>query len=147
MSKAWTAGLTILVAATVATAAKDIPIADFEGTDYEAWKATGEAFGKAPARGTIGRQQRVSGFQGKGLVNTYLPNDLPRGTLTSPAFKIERQYITFLIGGGAHLEDLEVHEDENEAQPHREKNDPVRLFDAGGWGVRRKQLEGGKHTW
>ncbi len=101
MSRALTVAVTILVAATMAAAAKDITIANFEGTDYGAWKATGKAFGKAPARGAFGNQQPVSGFHGKGLVNTYLPNDLPRGTLTSPAFKIERQYITFLIGGGA----------------------------------------------
>ena len=45
---------------------------------------------------------KVSGFQGQGLVNTFRGGDGPTGTLTSPAFKIERNYITFLIGGGSH---------------------------------------------
>ena len=47
-------------------------------------------------------QQPVSGFAGRGLVNTYLGNDEPQGTATSKPFKIERRYIGFLIGGGNH---------------------------------------------
>src|ERR1041385_1469627 len=41
----------------------------------------------------------VDGFQGKGLVNSFLRGDDTTGTLTSPAFKIERRNIRFLIGG------------------------------------------------
>ena len=94
--------LLLLAVSAVARGAGDILIADFEGKDYGSWKATGNAFGKAPARGTLGGQQPVSGFLGKGLVNTYLKKDYSRGTLTSPEFKIERNYINFLIGGGGH---------------------------------------------
>ena len=78
----------------------DIAIADFEGKDYGEWKATGEAFGPGPARGTLGKQMRVSGFQGKGLVNSFYKGDGTTGTLTSPPFRIERKFINFLIGGG-----------------------------------------------
>ena len=77
-----------------------IVLADFEGDDYGEWTVEGEAFGKAPARGTLPRQQEVSGFLGKGLVNTFIEGDKPQGKLTSPAFKIERAFINFLIGGG-----------------------------------------------
>jgi len=79
---------------------KDVVIADFEGKDYGDWKVEGEAFGKAPAKGTLSGQRPVSGFEGKGLVNTFLGGDGPKGTLTSPEFTIERDYIKFLIGGG-----------------------------------------------
>jgi len=79
-----------------------IVLADFEGATYGDWKATGQAFGKGPARGTLPQQQRVSGFLGKGLVNTYLGKDGPHGTLTSPPFKVERKFVNFLIGGGNH---------------------------------------------
>ena len=90
-------------APAVAAEAGDVLIADFEGKTYpEGWKAEGEAFGKAPARGTLGSQQHVSGFEGKGLVNTFLGGDPPKGKLTSPEFTIERDYIKFLIGGGGH---------------------------------------------
>lgn len=75
---------------------------DFEGDDYGEWKATGEAFGEGPAGGTLGGQQEVSGFQGDGLVNTFLGGDEPHGTLTSPSFEITRKFINFLLGGGRH---------------------------------------------
>ena len=78
----------------------DIVIADFEGPDYGDWKTTGEAFGAGPAPGTLPKQMEVTGFRGKGLVNTYLPGDGGTGTLTSPPVKIERRFVNFLIGGG-----------------------------------------------
>ncbi len=86
----------------LAQAADDIVIADFEGADYAGWIATGEAFGKGPAQGTLANQQPVEGFLGHGLANTYLGGDGPQGTLTSPPFKVERAYLKFLIGGGNH---------------------------------------------
>ncbi|MHB8898222.1 MAG: GH116 family glycosyl hydrolase [Thermoguttaceae bacterium] len=78
-----------------------IVLADFEGKDYGPWKAEGEAFGTGPAGGTLAGQQKVSGFEGKGLVNTFLGGDKPRGKLLSPAFKIERAFLSLLIGGGS----------------------------------------------
>src|SRR3989442_15719070 len=78
----------------------DILLADFEGEDYGAWKVTGTAFGKGPAKGTLPNQMPVSGFIGKGLVNSYHGGDDSTGTLTSPPIKIERKYVNFLIGGG-----------------------------------------------
>ena len=47
-------------------------------------------------------QQPVTGFAGRGLVNTYLGGDGPQGTATSKTFSIQRRYIGFLIGGGDH---------------------------------------------
>lgn len=84
--------------------ATDIVFADFEGSDYGEWSVIGNAFGDKPASGTIGNQQDVRGFKGKGLVNTFLPNDGPTGTLTSPEFTITRDFIAFLIGGGNHAQ-------------------------------------------
>ena len=84
-----------------AGAADDILIADFEGTNYGAWKVTGAAFGPGPAHGTMpGGQMPVSGFFGMGLVNSYFKDDNTTGTLTSPEFRLERKFIAFLIGGG-----------------------------------------------
>lgn len=78
----------------------DIMIADFESETYGDWKVKGAAFGSGPATGTIKQQGTVTGFEGKRLVNTYNGGDGPKGKLTSPAFKIERKFINFLIGGG-----------------------------------------------
>jgi len=82
---------------------KDILIADFEGTNYGTWIVNGTAFGSGPAHGKIGNQQDVTGYLGNGLVNTFNGGDGPTGTLTSPAFLIDRNYITFYIGGGLHV--------------------------------------------
>ena len=79
-----------------------ILIADFEGEEYGAWKATGDSFGTGPAKGTLANQNRVTGFVGHGLVNTFLSGDGTAGTLTSPTFKVERKLINFKIGGGNH---------------------------------------------
>jgi len=81
---------------------EDILIADFEAADYGEWKIEGKAFGKRPARGTLEGQQRVTGYVGNGLANSFLGGDRLTGRLTSPEFTIERDYIKFLIGGGGH---------------------------------------------
>ena len=82
-----------------------IVLADFEGENYGDWTVEGEAFGTGPAQGTLERQQPVSGYQGKRLVNTYLGgSDAKTGKLTSPAFTIERRFISFLVGGGNEAE-------------------------------------------
>ncbi|HET6329091.1 MAG TPA: GH116 family glycosyl hydrolase [Planctomycetaceae bacterium] len=74
--------------------------ANFEGGSYGKWQATGTAFGEKPAQGTLPGQQKVSGFGGQGLVNTFLHGDDSQGALTSPEFTIRRPYIQFRIGGG-----------------------------------------------
>ncbi len=79
-----------------------IVLADFEGGEYGEWTVEGEALGERPPSGTLEGQQTVSGFLGKGLVNTYLGgNDALQGKLISPSFAIERSFICFLIGGGS----------------------------------------------
>lgn len=83
-----------------APARPEIVFETFEN-GYGAWKIEGDAFGPAPAEGTLPGQNPVGGFQGKRLVNTFLRGDASRGRLTSPDFKIERRCIAFLIGGGA----------------------------------------------
>jgi fructan beta-fructosidase len=104
-SASWRAGMTIRVCLYLALMATsgpraDILVADFEGPDYGAWKVEGTAFGTKPAQGTLPNQMPVTGFLGKGLANSYHGGDDSTGTLTSPAFKIERKYINFLVGGG-----------------------------------------------
>ncbi len=76
---------------------------DFEGDSYEGWVVKGDGFGKSPSRGTSPGQQRVSGFIGGGLVNTFNPGDGPQGELVSDAFTIEKPFIGFMIGGGSYV--------------------------------------------
>jgi fructan beta-fructosidase len=95
----------MLLVAVASASAQDILLSDFEELTYAwlpggTWTATGNAFGSGPAQGTLSGQQTVDGYQGHGLVNTFLSGDASTGTLTSPPFTIQRRYIRFLIGGG-----------------------------------------------
>lgn len=80
----------------------DIVIADFEWKTWgeRGWEVTGNAFGPGPSTGTLPGQMEVSGFEGAWVVNSFHGGDGPTGTLTSPAFSIERTCLNFLIGGG-----------------------------------------------
>ena len=84
-----------------ASADNDIVLNEFEAGDYGQWKPEGKAFGTAPANGTLHGQMEVRGFQGKGLVNSFLGDDEPTGKLTSPEPTIERDNIKFLIWASA----------------------------------------------
>ena len=79
--------------------------ADFEAADYGGWTASGTAFGSGPAHGALPGQQTVSGYSGGGLVNSFIDFDGSQGTLTSPEFTLTRDYVNFLVGGGAHAHD------------------------------------------
>ncbi len=98
-------GLVCIGMGCVAAGANETVIADFEGADYGSWKTTGTAFGRGPAHGTLPGQMHVEGFVGKGLVNSFLGGDDATGRLSSPEFKIQRPFITFLIGGGGWVDE------------------------------------------
>jgi len=89
-----------LEAAPQPRATNEVVFADFEAADWGAWAATGSAFGKGPAPGTLTNQQPVTGFLGRGFVNSYVSGDKSTGTLASPEFTITQPYLNFLIGGG-----------------------------------------------
>jgi sucrose-6-phosphate hydrolase SacC (GH32 family) len=100
----WLYGAGVLLASAELPAADppraDLVIADFDGDSYGTWTVEGSAFGTGPARGALPGQMAVDGFLGNGLVNSFLGGDDSTGTLTSPPFKIERPFLSFLIGGG-----------------------------------------------
>jgi hypothetical protein len=63
--------------------------------------ASGAAFEGKPSQGAAKGQQQVSGFIGRGLVNTFDPNgDGPQGTLVSPEFILDKKFLHLLVGGG-----------------------------------------------
>ena len=89
----------------------DILFDDFERELYESWTPTGTAFGTGPVaiEKMPAYQGQVDGH-GKRVVNSHSSapgadvgaKDAATGTLTSKPFTIERNYITFLAGGGSH---------------------------------------------
>lgn len=78
----------------------DIIIDDFESGTYDKWTIEGTAFGTVPVQGGYPNQQEVNGFDGKYLANSYNGGDQSKGSLSSSEFRIEREYINFLLGGG-----------------------------------------------
>lgn len=105
-----TTALACLLSAYASThGAEDLLIEDFEGESYGKWTVTGDAFGSAPATGTLPNQMKVTGYRGKRLINTFGGGDKSTGTAMSPEFTIERSHIAFLIGGGPHKDTLGIH--------------------------------------
>lgn len=100
MKRAILACLIALLPANFARSADDIVLADFDGDGFGNWQARGGAFGPGPT-GKIFNRFKVDGFAGNGFANSRRNGDAATGTLTSPAFTIERPFIKFLIGGGS----------------------------------------------
>jgi fructan beta-fructosidase len=104
---------------------------DFESADYGDWTTTGTAFGSGPATGTLPGQQAVSGFAGERLVNSFLSFDSSQGTLTSPTFRISRDYVNLLVGGGAHAHTPGA--GDGTPPPGEVLGDFERTYEAEGW--------------
>jgi levanase len=85
------------------------PIAGFNDGTYNGWTVNNEPgnwkngpFGDAPAAGSLPGQSTVTGFAGAGLVNSFNDGDWPLGSMSSPDFTVDSDYINFLVGGGQH---------------------------------------------
>ena len=96
---------------------KESCVFDFE-EGIDGWHRTGSAFDNQPTHGdnpTARRreqpvnQQRnwwIGGYESwpsKSAPAGYAQRDKPQGTLTTPSFIIGGKYLTFLIGGGCHI--------------------------------------------
>lgn len=87
----------------------DLPLQDFEG-GYGDWIPRGDAFGKSPfVHAERKGWQTIAGSEGKALANTHNTRvadssgkaDQLTGTLSSPAFKVKRKFLSFFVAGGA----------------------------------------------
>ncbi len=97
---------------------------DFEAGDLTNWTPSGDAFDFQPTKGdnpTARRRGQPSSHQGEYWVGTYekyqgaagqkpgqTQGDRPTGTLTSAAFEISGDRISFLVGGGKWLDSVYV---------------------------------------
>lgn len=88
----------------------DVVFEDWSAETYEGWTAEGTAFGKGPvATAAMPKEQGNVGGDSPRVVNSYATAPVTNGTpdnatgkLTSRPFRIERDFITFWIGGGSH---------------------------------------------
>lgn len=92
-------------------AADAVVFESFESGDYTGWTLSGNAFGQRPQTlKTIAPYQGKINAVGEWFVNSHnirSGEDIHRGdeytgTMTSREFKIEHDFVTFWIGGGAH---------------------------------------------
>ncbi|MEM9415335.1 MAG: GH116 family glycosyl-hydrolase [Planctomycetota bacterium] len=88
---------------------EDIVFADFEGEGWGDWQAQGRAFEGGPFhRDDLRPIQQLTGYSGERFVNTYNTRaaragenpDTLTGSLTSPAFTINRRFVHVAIAGG-----------------------------------------------
>lgn len=75
---------------------------DFEQGNFNNWTVAGDAFSDKPIKGTVTahNQQRVGGYSGNYLINSFANADSAMGKMLSKEFTIADNYINFLIGGG-----------------------------------------------
>ena len=145
--------------------AEDIVFDDFESGTYRNWTVEGTAFGKIPQTAeTIAPYQGKINAGGKYFVNSHnvrqgedmAAGDRHTGKLISKPFRIERDFISFLVGGGSNEEQTCIRllvdgkvvataagRNSNlmttqrwEVRAYREKQGRLEIVDAGsgGWG-------------
>ena len=76
------------------------PTSDLPAPAYRDWTATGTAFQKGPASRDLITKLEIESASAAPVLSSEIDGDAPTGTLTSPPFKIDRAYISFLIAGG-----------------------------------------------
>ncbi|MEI8226570.1 MAG: DUF4980 domain-containing protein, partial [Bacteroidota bacterium] len=79
---------------------ENILMNNFEDETFGNWQVTGDAFGDGPAGRLMPIQSRINGIRGEKIANSFHNGQSGTGSLTSPKFKVERNYINFLVGGG-----------------------------------------------
>jgi sucrose-6-phosphate hydrolase SacC (GH32 family) len=78
----------------------DLAIGPSGKDGYQGWQATGAAFRLGPASGDWLPKLEIENAGTNPVISSEMEGDQPTGTLTSPAFRIQRNYISFRIGGG-----------------------------------------------
>jgi fructan beta-fructosidase len=91
---------TALLGLLVNCNAEDLAIGRFASTNFGDWKKTGTAFNAGPAADELLLKFHIENSRDNRAASSEMEGDGPTGTLTSPVFKIQRNYLSFLISGG-----------------------------------------------
>lgn len=97
--------LATYAALTLESKAGDLPIGQFQNTNFGDWEAAGTAFNSGPAADTLLLSLGIENARDNSVASSKVKGDGATGTLTSPSFKIARKYISFLISGGDYERD------------------------------------------
>ncbi|HMD53074.1 MAG TPA: 2,6-beta-D-fructofuranosidase, partial [Phycisphaerae bacterium] len=89
--------LAVNLAFLVICSADDLAIGHFGSTNYGDWKLTGTAFNLGPVSDGLLLKLEIQNAADNRVASSEIEGDGPTGTLTSPEFKIARNYISFLI--------------------------------------------------
>ena len=104
MKKEFTQVMLLVVASCTITAESKLPFinSDFESGDLTNWIVDGTAFDRNPFPRSIDeKDQRLhESMQGDYCANSGVYGDYRIGSLTSTAFTITQDYLTFSIAGG-----------------------------------------------
>lgn len=78
----------------------DLPLPPIGRSDFGGWTVSGKAFGSGPISDDLAIKLEIRNSRLGPLMSSEREGDKPQGSLHSPEFKIERNYISFLISGG-----------------------------------------------
>jgi len=94
---------TLLAAGSAWGAPDGVVLQSFEGDGFGDWRVEGGAFGAAPVAGEVkGLGGRLSGYAGGSLVCSAHGGSGATGSLTSPKFVLNEDFLAFLVAGGSH---------------------------------------------
>ena len=92
----------LLLSAATATVGAEV-LQSFEGDGFGDWKVTGSAFGLAPVAGNFPElTSKLSGYSGESLACSGHGGDQATGVLSSPEFRLTKDFLVFLVAGGDH---------------------------------------------
>lgn len=74
---------------------------DFE-RGIDEWQMQGDAFVESPASKALLGQGAIMGMEGRFFINSFHRKAASTGKITSPSFRITKNHINFLAGGGYH---------------------------------------------
>ncbi len=83
-------------------------IENFESSSHRTWQITGEAFSYELVSTSLLEEWGNAGYEGDHVMTSWAKGDGATGTMTSPTFEIEKNYINYLIGGGGDYESVYV---------------------------------------
>lgn len=72
----------------------------FEGGSLHGMTLSGAAFGPGPETKPLPGQQRMSGYEGEGFLDSFHGEDGAQGVAESQPFVVEHDFVGLLVGGG-----------------------------------------------